>query len=246
MLPPYCCWLVGVCAVPGNDGPPNMPGGVPWERSGLRRRRAHARRSGRKPHAINHNVGKLRIAQDAPEPCPRFRSHWLRRRQRSRGAGRTDGRAAVQPRRTSASYRCAPLLPGFKLAIVFSILSLSVLNGSKVFTRAVVTEDRCLSRGADHGLREDDRGFLDGGQKWGDARAGFKDQHDRNLLSAQIEGFDRLVHAVIDEMEVLLLQVENGFALGADHDDRGTNQSHAHADRAFRRLVARARRAWGL
>ena len=28
MLPPYCCWLVGVCAVPGMGGPPNVPGGV--------------------------------------------------------------------------------------------------------------------------------------------------------------------------------------------------------------------------
>ena len=28
MLPPYCCWLVGVCGEPGKDGPPNVPGGV--------------------------------------------------------------------------------------------------------------------------------------------------------------------------------------------------------------------------
>jgi len=30
MLPSRCCSLVGVCAVPGIGGRPNVPGGVAW------------------------------------------------------------------------------------------------------------------------------------------------------------------------------------------------------------------------
>jgi len=56
MFPPYCCWLVGVCAVPGNDGP-QRAGGVP-EPGRLARAAPAARRSGGKAHAVNHNVLK--------------------------------------------------------------------------------------------------------------------------------------------------------------------------------------------
>ncbi len=134
MLPPYCCWLVGVCAVPGKGGPPNVPGGVAGGRAGLRRRRAQRRRRGGKPHTINHNVRKLRVAQDLAEfflaPGVTGFSHDDDRAALLRWGDRAAARPLSQARHTS----CAPLLPGFKVAIVFSILSLSVLKGSKWLT----------------------------------------------------------------------------------------------------------------
>ncbi len=92
-------------------------------------------------------------------------------------------------------------------------------------------------RGADHGLREDNRGFLNGGQERGDVRTGFKNEHRGNLLSAHIEGVDDLVGAVVQNVEVQFLEVDNRFALGADDHHRHAHQRDADFNRALGRLL---------
>ena len=67
MLPPYCCWLVGVCAVPGKGAPVRCQ--VAWPGCGpgrLSNPRAIPPPSS-KPYGVNHNIRKLRLAQDLAE-----------------------------------------------------------------------------------------------------------------------------------------------------------------------------------
>ena len=239
MLPPYCCWLVGVCAEPGKDGPPNVPGGVAWDRPRLRwRRRAQGSRRRRKPHAVNHNVRKLRIAQYLPEPvlAPsvlRF-AHYNNRAspvgcavtQHSHGGGKRviQARAAVAGLQRGDGF--------FDFVVVRA-------EGQQVGDAVVIADHRAFAGRADDGLREDDCRFLDGRQKRRDARAGFKHQYGRERLAPEIERFDRLVDIVVEDVKTFLIQIEYRLAFRVDHHHGCAHELHPHADRAFGSLLHR-------
>ena len=63
-----------------------------------------------------------------------------------------------------------------------------------------------------------------------DAGAGFHHDHHRKRRAPHVEAIDLLLHAVIVDTEVILLQVQHQLALGVPHHDGRVHQVHAYAD----------------
>src|SRR6266576_71864 len=59
---------------------------------------------------------------------------------------------------------------------------------------------------------------------------------------AEVKGFDFLRDAVVEHVEIILLKVQDQFALGVVYSDRRVYQRDLQANRALRRLLHR--RAW--
>ena len=97
----------------------------------------------------------------------------------------------------------------------------------------VEAQHRGFRRLRHHGLRKDDAGLPHGRQQRLDVRTRLDNQHDRQGIAAQIEVVDRLFHAVIVNVEILLGEVEDHLAHTVPYGHRRRHFFGAHADGAL-------------
>ncbi len=151
MFLPYCCWLVGVCTEPGKDGPPKRAQRRGLDRSRLRWRRAQRGGSGRKPHAVNHNVRKAAHRATPGRACPSLPAVLRFADYNNRAPPVWRAVAQIFPqRRKAASYSRLPRLPACKVAIVFSIFVVVRAEGQQMGNAIVVKLDHRAFAGGAH------------------------------------------------------------------------------------------------
>src|SRR6266550_941705 len=218
MLPSRCCSLEGVCAVPGTGGRPNVPGGVAWMGPDCR--------------GWERSAAEFLLASGVP--CLSDDDDYA-------SAGR---RAVTQHAHRRGKRIVQTCATGSLPQTSYRLLDLVVVpvERQQVFDVIVVTENCGVTRWANNCLCEHNRGLLDGRQKRRDARAGLENQHGGERFPAEVKGFDFLRDAVVEHVEIILLKVQDQFALGVVYSDRRVYQRDLQANRALRRLLHR--RAW--
>ncbi len=109
--------------------------------------------------------------------------------------------------------------------------------GGKFFQQAhvvVVAHHGHFRRLRHHGFREDDAHALHRRKHRIDVRAGFDDEHNRKRARAEIEVLDLLFHAIVENVEAFLGDVEQHLAARVAHRHRRRHFIHPHVNRALR------------
>ena len=105
-----------------------------------------------------------------------------------------------------------------------------------------VVADHCRFRSERHDSFGEHNSRMPNGREHGrDVRARFHYHHDRKRIAAYIKVIDLLLRAIVVDAEILLLQVEDHFALGIAHGHRRRHFIHAHTDCVLQLLRGRHR-----